>query len=112
MDGLYHYLLGFPKVEMPKGILPLVYGEHAKDEIRSDRYGKINAPQSINFLHAKIVELEVKNGCVEKVVARIHHDARRDLILVVKPDGFVKTVWLNTKDDKHKTLNRARYRRP
>lgn len=60
----------------------------------------------------RVVEVEVIDGKVSKWVVRIELDAKRDLVLVTLPDGFVKTVWTNDANEHHATLNRRRYTHP
>ena len=111
-DGLYHYTIGFPRVRLPVGLLPLRYSKHAQREMLSDRYAIINPPATLDVGKAKIIELETFRGEAVKFVARIPHSPKHDLVLVVKPDGFVKTVWLNERNDRHSTLNKSKYLKP
>lgn len=47
-----------------------------------------------------------------KVVVRLAYDDKMDLVLVLVPEQaglfYCKTVWLNDKNDNHKTLNKSR----
>lgn len=122
VDGLYHRQIGFPKnwIDLlPRNFSPfdvkLKYGSHAREEAFSDRYGSIQLPQSLSFKEGgvKLFELEIKDGVVVKMGVRMHHDELNDIIVIFQPqDGFVRTVWLNRKDDSHKTLDASKYRKP
>jgi hypothetical protein len=107
-DGLYHYVTGLPKVNLPASI-PLSYGTHAKHQCVADRYGIIKPPATLDIANGKLIELQVLGGRIEKIVVRIPYDNRHDLVLVVGKDGFVRTLWLNRNNDKHNTLDRTRY---
>lgn len=112
---LYHYQIGFPaNMKAPRGVLALSYSEHARQASRSDRYGVINLPEYIHADVALLVEAEVSVvGRVEKAVYRIPLDYHRDLVIVVIPkSGVVKTVWVNSQRDKHRTLDRSKYGKP
>lgn len=90
----------------------LRYGRHAQSEANLDRYGHIELPRQFDSASADLIEVEwdrIKKQ-VTKCVWRQALDAQRDLVIVVMPDsGFVKTVWVNLKTDKHRTLDRSKY---
>jgi len=76
----------------------------------TDRYGRVIPPFSITILAEQIIEVEVYNGGIGKAVIRIPHCETYDLVLALFPrEGFVKTCWLNRKDDTHCTLDRTKY---
>lgn len=110
--NLYHR-----EIYMPKGVtaltgvtLNLKASEHAKRAARSDRYGFIHIPEAITFNGADVVEAEFVNGKLSKVVVRLPYDAQNDAIFVCLTDGTLKTVWLNRKNDLHKTLKKELYK--
>jgi len=110
---LYHFEIGFPKgLNTKLGVLDLFYTRHALNAARDDRYGKINLPRRINTDKAKAIEVEVTGYRVTKIVYRIHYNDKFDLVIVVGEECRVYTVWLNAKDDKHKTLDHRKYDRP
>jgi len=89
----------------------LRYGHHAREESQKDRFGSFKLPEQINFDEARLIEAEYDSdaeACV-KQVWRQPLDDRRDIVLVVKPGGFVKTVWINLRTDSHNTLRRENY---
>lgn len=121
--GLYHILLGIPpRIRTKWGKLRLEYGSHAIKESLSDRYGKIALPDELDTDSAQVIEVEDDRlGFTKKVVYRVPHDDKNDLVIVIRPvvdivlnirTGFVKTVWLNRRDDNHKTLDEDKYDRP
>jgi hypothetical protein len=111
---LYHKEVRIPeelrKLAVFKG--GLEYGKHAKSEANLDRYGHIELPSQFDSTAADLIEVEwdrIKRR-VTKCVWRQALDTQRDLVIVVIPEtGFVKTVWVNLKTDKHHTLDRSKY---
>lgn len=111
---LYHREIGFPgDVQIPTGHMDLVYSKHALDEANSDRYGQVDLPDTITFQLGDVIEIEVDNKQVIKMVVRVSYDDEKDLVLAIIPqNGLVKTVWFNTRGDKHRTLDKWRYTNP
>lgn len=91
----------------------LRYSAHARAEAASDRYGHIELPEVFSAAGAELIEVEAMlqddRPKVVKQLWRMPLDATRDIVFSVMPDGLVKTVWVNLKTDKHRTLNRDRY---
>ena len=113
-ERLYHKDFGFPtNASLPPGFSPVIrlrYGGHARQEAMIDRYGDLKLPDVIDIRKGDLFEVGVTGNTVTKMAVRMPYDDRIDLIIVFKPrDGFVKTVWANEKNDKHRTLNRSRY---
>lgn len=116
-ERLYHREKGFPEnVNLPRGFSPIVrlrYGGHARQEAMADRYGNLKLPDSIDVRKGDIFEIGVTGNTVSKMAVRMPYDDKIDLVVVFMPsDGFVKTVWANTKGDTHKTLNLSKYADP
>ena len=113
MDSmLFHSDLFMPPCAMkPVFRGALQYGPHALKEARSDRYGKIDLPEEFTTAGAKLIEAEVlsSTNTVVKQVWRRRLDERRDLVLVIASNGFVRTVWVNLRNDKHGTLDKTKY---
>lgn len=83
---------------------------HALKAAAGDRYGVITIPNQITFSGADIVEAEVYERKLVKVLIRLDYDATRDLLIALTiPEGRAKTVWFNLKSDKHSTLRREIY---
>lgn len=111
MTKLYHR-----DVFVPAGIASaagwlgrsLTYSRHALEEAVKDQltYLPPTVPED-----AQLIEIEVVDDHITKWVLRWYQDPARDLVAVVLPDGFVKTVWTNWGTDQHKSLNRNRYAR-
>jgi hypothetical protein len=95
--------------------MPLRYSIHAQQEFLRDRYNsKQDAvlPDSHTIAQTEVVEMEIIGGWAKKIVIRFSLDAHRDWVMALIPreDGWmVKTVWINLKSDKHRTLDRSRY---
>lgn len=85
---------------------------HATEAALSDRYGKITIPASLTFSGREVVECEICEGSVRKLVVRLPYDGARDAVYVIGFDSgkcFLKSVWLNLSNDCHCTLDRSRY---
>lgn len=90
--------------------IELKYSGHAINASKNDRYGKINLPKTLNTAEATFVEVELTGRAITKVVYRVRHDSRNDLVIVVMiQTGLVKTVWLNSRTDKHSSLKTWKY---
>jgi hypothetical protein len=116
MTKLYHREVFAPEKLFGKlhgRALVLEFSSHARQACRNDRYGFIIPPTHLVVNQQDIIEVEENDGQVEKVVIRLPYSRNNqfDLVLAVKPDGFVKTVWLNERKDAHKTLDVSRYQR-
>jgi hypothetical protein len=117
MNGLYHFQLGIPASVLNslhgKTFENLIYSNHARNACVTDRYGYITKPPfSVSLDRSNIVEVEVSNGAVSKVVSRLPYDKSFDIIVVLVPhQRVVKTVWLNSKKDLHYTLDASKYSR-
>lgn len=113
---LYHYLSGFPRdFRPPTGTLLLTYTRHAARAARDDRYGDLTRflPDSIRPQLARLVELRTDDhGAVARLVYRMNVSPTLDLVVALAPHGRrwnVTTVWANTAEDTHRSLDRRRY---
>jgi len=109
--ALFHKDVFLPKFPLPQGKLALTYSNHAKQESESDKYGEVILPDTLDTEKAQVIEVELDNKGVAKIVYRLPMTDRRDISLAVIPGRslFVKTIWLNPRNDNHRTLNRKRY---
>lgn len=98
---------GFP-ADMPQPVpgMSLFYSHHAEQAAREDHIEWVPLFVPKEF---EVIEATVRLGVVEKWVIRTHLNTETDLVLVVQPDGWVRTLWVNSKDDTHRTLNHYRY---
>lgn len=98
---------------LPIGRYNLLASNHAKQAATNDRYGSITIPEVITINVADIFEVEVIGNRVTKFVVRTSYNAKHDICVVIVPvtpyEGRVKTVWLNSKSDNHKTLDKNKY---
>lgn len=108
-NGLYHKDIFLPKIRLQDKPLKVYYSLHAIDAAKNDRYGKIILPDTINFCSGTIIEVELKNDKVVKILLRVNYSQKYDLCIVIGSQFRVRTVWLNDKNDNHHTLNRAKY---
>ena len=69
------------------------------------------------MLHGRIVEVEIEDGRVNKIITRLknRYNSKEDLcaaILLGKDrTARVKTIWINRIDDSHKTIRMENYER-
>lgn len=114
---LYHADIRLPDLyRSPAHRVNLQYSRHALKACQDDRYAKsIPVFDSIPLQCFETVELGVNpaTGRIEKYVMRGHWTTDLDLIFVLIPSltsaWFVKTVWINERNDSHKTLDRSKY---
>lgn len=109
-NGLYHKDIFLPKINLSDKMVKVNYSRHALNAAYTDRYAEIALRDAYNFSQSEIIEIEVKNNKVIKIVARFDYNIDYDLIVVIIPQTkIIKTVWLNEKNDCHRTLDRSRY---
>ena len=110
MNFLFHSEVFMPAKFNARFETTLKYGRHAVEAASNDRYGKVDLPAKFDSACATLVEVETDSDSkVLKKVYRVCLDATRDLVMVIQPDGFVRTVWVNLRTDKHRSLDRTRY---
>jgi len=108
---LFHSSLpNFPRLIIPDKKIKLDYSSRHVDT-RAWEKNIRNLPESVNFRDAEIFEIETDNtGKLVKVCIRIAYNNNYDLCMPILVDGFiVKTVWLNSKNDSHVTLDITKY---
>jgi predicted FMN-binding regulatory protein PaiB len=111
MTKLYHKDVYLPQAALGavNPGLRLRYGRHAIYAFADEGLKASELPATL--LDFQLVEAELDAHGVTKTVVRIPWNSTNDLVLVVQPDGFVRTVWFNEKTDTHRTLNTSRYAR-
>lgn len=117
MSKLYHRDIFLPAkaVDIATGVYVLMLTNHAMSACRNDRYGDIVPPKHLQVNKGNIIELEVNDyGNPIKVVCRLPYDNRNDICIVAAMERNClsvrcKTLWLNRKDDTHRTLDRSKY---
>ena len=111
---LYHVDIRLPDgFKLPARRVELAWTNHAKKACSNDRYGDIQQFSSIPLQVFKTIEVGVENNRVVKVVVRGRMTKDLDLVLVLIPNidrpWTVKTVWINERNDLHKTLDHSKY---
>lgn len=113
MTKVYHVEVFVPEHLKNSGFVgQLKYSEHALRAAQDDKYtkyGPVTLPVMFDYRKAKLIEVEVEHGRAVKRLCRISLDDRRDLVLAIMAGGIVKTVWVNLKNDKHRSLDKSRY---
>lgn len=114
---LYHSEIGFPakfyKKWPEKMMINLYHSSHAVKAANNDRYGKISLPNMLEVNRSDIFELELdQRGQVIKFCIRKEYNSEYDLCLAISADFTIKTCWLNSRQDNHKTLDAGKYDRP
>jgi len=113
-EVLYHFQVYIPPALKESTIYRLRYSKHATNAALQDRYcckmKVFKLPEVLNTEKALLVEVGLHSeNQVSKRVYRTRANSTLDLVLVVLPDGLVKTVWFNSRSDRHPTLDRSRY---
>lgn len=111
---LYHADIRLPEgFEQPTGRVGLEWTLHANRARHNDRYGEIRKFKTVTLDRMQVVEVGVKDGKVAKILVRGRYNDDFDCCMVLIPHEVapwtVKTVWLNSVDDTHSTLDRRRY---
>jgi hypothetical protein len=111
--ALYHSEIYMPEIAQRVAFAALVRPTpHARHAATSDRYGAFALPTVVDTRTGNLIEADVTNNVVTKVVFRFGYDAHRDIVLVIDPRPSMPvliTAWLNEKDDDHRTLDRSKY---
>lgn len=68
-----------------------------------------NALENISLNRPNPFEVGVENGYVVKYAVRVSLDADNDISVIIGANGVVRTAWINSKEDTHKTLNTEKY---
>lgn len=109
----FHAELGFPSTLIipDRKELKLFYTYHALSASKTDRYGVIKLPETIVLNKSEIIEIESFDCVIStKVLIRTSYSDDCDLCMaILLGENKVKTVWLNKKSDKHKTLDASKY---
>ena len=109
-NGLYHKDIYMPKLNVADQDIELDYTYHAIYASETDKYEKILLPSKVNVSKGEIIEIEIVDNKLIKLVVGIPYDLKYNLFLVILPNcARVKTVWLNEINDKHMTLDRSKY---
>ena len=120
---LFHKSLGFPKgIKLPAGRKRLVLTNHARMAAQNDRYGSfahlLSLHTSFDPANAELIEIESDDKIhVGKALYRVPlaPNSKLDVVLAAVPyrDSYVvKTLWINERTDKHRTLKVERYTKP
>jgi hypothetical protein len=109
-NQLFHKDLGIPPTlaQGPPAGMKLYYRGHPIDRATQKEIRNLPPYVPANYT---LIEVESHRGAPVKWVIRTEHfnDPQNDLVIVILPNGSVKTVWLNDKRDTHRTLNRSYY---
>jgi hypothetical protein len=112
---LYHREVGMP--EFAKQLDGMKFflkpTRHAEEQCINDRYGTFQIPDVLRIKLSEVFEIGAEFNRVVKVAVRKTYDEQHDISIVFNVhDGRVRTAWLNKKTDTHRTLDRAKYKRP
>lgn len=109
-NGLYHKDIYMPKVSLGVKPVKVNYSQHALNAAYNDIYEEIVLQSEYNFSQSETIEIEIYNDKLIKMVSRFDYSTDYNLIVVIIPETkVVKTVWLNEKNDIHKTLDTSKY---
>ena len=54
-------------------------------------------------------EVGVERGAVVKYAVRLSLDDDNDISMVIDRNGYIRTAWINSKEDTHRTLDKSKY---
>lgn len=123
-DGVYHRDVYFP--ETLQTVIQYILSKPLKVKpslhyLEKARRNKLNEGVCKTALYGEIIEAEVYDGQVVKIVTRLKHKFfdNTSMCFAIQLEDFkqteenrtviVKTVWLNCEDDNHSTLNKSNY---
>ena len=122
---LYHIDLGMPrrvKAKFPSGLKRLKYSNHAYKEVLKDRDKlRFYVPDVVCMERATLIEADEisKDRGLAKIVFRYplydidtQEEMDYHIVFAAIPEKgglFIKTAWVNHKDDNHRTLNPNRF---
>lgn len=111
---LYHSEIRLPNgFVKPTGRVRLVWSRHADEARHDDRYGSIRRFSTATLDNLEVIEVGVEGGKVVKILFRGRYTETLDVCMVLVPgtEWRVKTVWINERNDLHRTLDRSKYMR-
>ncbi len=80
---------------------------------KTDRYGEFEYPKFIKVCPESVIEVETdSNGKIIKILVRLEYNDKFDLCLAIIPiekQARIKTGWLNSRSDNHRTLDITKY---
>lgn len=109
---LYHAEIRLPDgFTIPTARVALKWTRHAERARWDDRYGMIPMFSTIPLSQFEVIEVGVEAGIIAKILVRGHYTDEIDIcfVLIPGPQYVVKTVWMNRRNDQHKTLDRSKY---
>jgi hypothetical protein len=114
---LWHADIRLPScATLPDWRVSLVWSNHADGERIKDRYAReIPRFETLPLSRFEVIEVETTPDAsrVTKWLVRGHWTTDLDLVFALIPthktSWFVKTVWVNERNDTHKTLDRSKY---
>lgn len=109
----YHAEVGFPQqMEQPVPGMFLWYTHHAWQEARDDRGHLEWLPLRLPSTYV-LVEATMVGPVVASWLVRVPTPGSPwDVVLAIRPDGMVRTVWANNTYDTHRTLDTSLYDKP
>lgn len=107
IERTYHHEIGIPsRLAYPRSGLRLRFSKHAINAAREDGLHQLPVSLPLGF---QLIETTELSGVVVKWVVRFPWVNGQDLVLVVRPNGQVKSMWVNSKEDTHVTLRKDKY---
>lgn len=97
---------GLPQFD--RFVLRLRYSRHAIERALEKHI--THMPFTLDSVDCDVFEIEDTDR--RKYALRTAYNSTHDLCMAVDDTGFVRTVWLNAKTDKHTTLRKNEYSRP
>lgn len=112
---MYHIDVYMPQQAyeyMSNRIVMPTYSMHAVDKTTKSKYGNFTLPRIIDLSNWQLIEAEIIDSKLHKILIRKNIDEYRSLCLVLLTQRyFVKTAWINLISDNHSSLERSHYER-
>lgn len=111
-------MAGMNAVKLSHHIIDWLEGTSGENSLREKKHSYtrqelMEAIRVIRDTTPNPFEVEVQNGEVVKFCVRTELDDERDITVVIAmtKDGwhFIKTAWVNNKEDVHRTLDTSKY---
>jgi hypothetical protein len=118
----FHVAIGLHPEYLPdtNNILRLVPSRHAVLGAQREQERKgvtVHLPTVLDFSQVALIEQGIYQNALERILIRIRHDAQWDLVLSILMTGqknakWIITAWINSRTDRHHTLDRTLYENP
>jgi len=119
----YHKKVRFPDADLPKlnelvdrfnAIEKFGYSDHCLEHLKYraiDNMAVLNFIKDVWFEADQIFEYYTLDDIIEKACFRLPYNKGIDLIVVLSKEKVIVTIYVNSAEDKHETLNTSLYQK-